>query len=77
LDGSTPKELRGAELRVTWYLLETGKIARMEVDPPIKDRDFAKRFLDRAGSFRFRPARSPDGTPVAGVITMTFILGTK
>lgn len=77
LDGSTPKELRGAELRVTWYLHETGKIARMEVDPPIKDRDFAKRFLERAGSFRFRPARSPDGTPVAGVITMTFILGTK
>ncbi|HET9294819.1 MAG TPA: hypothetical protein VFO06_11040 [Gemmatimonadales bacterium] len=77
LDGGTPKELRGAELRVTWYLLETGRIARMEVDPPIKDRDFAKRFLERAESFRFRPARAPDGTPVAGVITMTFILGTK
>lgn len=75
--GDTPKELRGAELRVTWYLLESGRVARVEVDPPIRDRDFARQFLERAESFRFRPARSPDGTPVAGVITMTFILGTK
>jgi len=75
--GNTPKELRGAELRVTWYVLETGRVARVEVDPPIKDREFAKRFLERAESFRFKPARSPGGTPVPGVVTMTFTLGTK
>lgn len=72
-----PKELRGQTLRVTFYVQADGRVARVETDPEIKDGEFAKRFNERALTYRFRPARNADGVAVPGVTTINFTLPSK
>jgi hypothetical protein len=60
-----PKELRGVELRITFSLDESGKPVRVEVDPPIQDKKFARKLVESMLSYRFRPALGPDGRPIA------------
>ena len=72
-----PKELRGASLRVTFWVRVDGRVERYEVEPEIKDRDYARKFDEVMRAFRFTPARAPDGTSVAGVATISFILPGK
>jgi hypothetical protein len=72
-----PKELRGASLRVTFWVRVDGRVERYEVQPEIKDRDYARKFDEVMRAFRFTPARAPDGTSVAGVATISFILPGK
>jgi hypothetical protein len=60
-----PKELRGVELRITFLVDESGKPVRIEVDPPIQDKKFARKLTETMLSYRFRPALGPDGRPVA------------
>jgi hypothetical protein len=72
-----PKELRGASLRVTFWVRVDGRVERYEVEPEIKDRDYAKKFDEVMRAFRFTPARAPDGTSVAGVAKISFILPGK
>lgn len=60
-----PKELRGVELRVTFWVDEAGKVVRVAVDPRIQDRKFAQRFTESMLSYRFRPALGPGGLPIA------------
>jgi len=72
-----PKELRGQTLRVTFYVRANGRVARVETEPRIEDGDFAQKFLERAMTYRFKPARNAEGADVPGVMTMTFTLPSK
>jgi outer membrane biosynthesis protein TonB len=72
-----PKELRGASLSVTFWVRIDGRVERYEVEPEIRDRDYARKFDEVIRSFRFTPARAPDGTRVAGTTTVTFTLPGK
>jgi hypothetical protein len=72
-----PKQLRGASLNVTFWVRVDGRVERYEVNPEILDRDYARKFDEVIRSFRFTPARAPDGTRVAGTTTVTFTLPGK
>jgi hypothetical protein len=76
LDG-TPKDLRGRQILVTFWVNADGSVARVETDPEIKDADYRRRFFDVALATRFHPARSPAGLAVAASTTMTYTLPTK
>ena len=72
-----PKDLRGQTLFVTFHVLADGHVARVETDPVIKDGEFARRFQERAETYRFKPARNADGVAVPGVSRMAFTLPSK
>lgn len=72
-----PKELRGVSLNVTFWVRADGKVERYAVEPPIKDRDYAKKFDEVMRAFRFTPARAPDGTGVPGTTRISFTLPGK
>jgi TonB family protein len=55
---------------VTFWVAVTGRVERVEIAPEIEDRGFARRFLEVMRNYRFHPARSPDGAPVAGTTTV-------
>jgi hypothetical protein len=62
---------------VTFWVRVDGRVERYEVEPQIKDRDYARKFDEVMRAFRFTPARAPDGTSVAGVAKISFILPGK
>jgi hypothetical protein len=64
-----PKELRGAQIRVTFWVDEVGKAVRVVLDPPIRDRKYAEKFTETMLNYKFRPALGPDGHPVASTYT--------
>lgn len=72
-----PKELRGKELKVTFAVTADGRVARFETDPEISNRGYYQKFAEAALGYRFRPARGPDGQPVAAVLVMYFTLPTQ
>ena len=61
-----PKELRGKAFDVHFWVNERGEITRVEVDPQIEHAEYRARFMEQVRQFEFRPARTLDGTPVAG-----------
>jgi periplasmic protein TonB len=72
-----PKELRGVSLNVTFWVRADGRVERYQVEPSIKDRDYAKKFDEVMRAFRFTPARAPNGAQVAGTTTISFTLPGK
>ena len=66
-----PKELRGIDLTVTFWVTETGSVMRVEVSPAIRDGKFAAKFEESMMQYRFRPGLGPDGKPVASLATHT------
>jgi protein TonB len=66
-----PRELSGRQVEVTFFVAADGRVERVVVVPAIADGGFAKKFEDAMRSYRFRPARSPAGTPVSGSTTLT------
>jgi TonB family protein len=72
-----PKELKGRTIRVTFYVLADGRVSRVEVEPAIQDKDYARNIRERFESFRFKPARNAEGLPVPGVTTMTITLSSN
>ncbi|HEY7027339.1 MAG TPA: hypothetical protein VH438_07020 [Gemmatimonadales bacterium] len=71
---NSPKELRGKAIRVTFWVDAAGKVQKVELDPEIRDRGYAKKFLEAMMNYEFRPARGPDGLPVAGKTEITITL---
>lgn len=61
-----PDEVRGRELVIWVYVTATGDVVpdSTRVDPRIRDRRFDRRIRDYASTWRFNPARNPDGQPV-------------
>ena len=72
-----PKELRGVSLSVTFWVGVDGAVERYEVEPAIKDREYAKKFDEVMRAFRFTPARTPDGKRVAGTTRISLTLPGK
>lgn len=72
-----PKELRGVSLNVTFWVRADGVVERYQVEPEIRDREYAKKFDEVMRAFRFTPARTPDGRLVAGTTKISFTLPGK
>jgi TonB family protein len=66
-----PKAMRGRSVAVTFWVNVDGRVDRTELDRPLDDRGFQKKFVEVMRNYRFRPARGPDGLPVPGVTTVT------
>jgi hypothetical protein len=71
---NSPKELRGKAIRVTFWVDAAGKVQKVELDPEIRDRGYAKKFLEAMMNYEFRPARGPDGLPMPGKTEITITL---
>lgn len=69
-----PKSLRGKSVEVTFHVDARGRVTDLEVDPPIADRGYRRKFDESMRGYEFKPARDPDGRAVAGiyVATVTF-----
>jgi hypothetical protein len=65
LPPDAPKSLKGVERRVLFWIDEQGHVTRVEVEPPIEDSSYRKKFLERMYQFTFHPARTGAGTPVS------------
>ncbi|MEP6574232.1 MAG: hypothetical protein ABJD11_16140 [Gemmatimonadota bacterium] len=72
-----PKDLRGKEVKVTFWIGADGRVQHLVVNPEIKDRGYAKDLVERMEKYLFTPARSPAGVPIADTTTFTFTLGQK
>ena len=70
-----PKDLRGQDFAVTFWVDTAGKVLKVEIEPEIRDKDFAKRFLERMQQYHFRPARAPDGSVIPAKATLTVRVG--
>jgi hypothetical protein len=66
-----PKELRGIDIKVTFWIDPTGKVVRVAFEPPVRDRKFATKLTEAMRNYRFHPAVGPDGTPIAATYTHT------
>ena len=66
-----PKSLRGKTVAVTFWVGTDGRVERVATEPEISDGGFAKKFDDVMKNYRFRPARSPEGTIIAGTTTVS------
>ncbi len=66
-----PKDMRGHQVEVTFYVAPDGRVERIDVVPGIRDGGFARKFAEAMRNYRFRPARSAAGTPVPGTTTVT------
>lgn len=67
----SPKSLRGQRVNVTFFVSVEGRVERVAVAPEISDGSFARKFDETMRNYRFRPARSPQGAPVPGSVTIT------
>ena len=65
-----PKALRGVTISVTFLVGPEGRVEGVRLSPEPQDRGFARKLEDVMRNYRFRPARGPDGLPVAGTITI-------
>lgn len=66
-----PRSLRGQTVAVTFWVGTDGRVERVELAPEIDDRGFSKKFSEVMKSYRFRPARSPEGAIIAGTTTVS------
>ncbi|HEU5357614.1 MAG TPA: hypothetical protein VFU45_00740 [Gemmatimonadales bacterium] len=76
-NGQVPKALRGRMLAVTFWVTETGDVARVSETPPIEDAKYRRAFEEAMLAYRFRPARDSLGRPTAATIVITQTLGTR
>ena len=66
-----PAVMRGRTIAVTFFVLADGRVDRVVFSEEIPDRGYAKKLENTLRAYRFRPARSPEGTPVPGVTTVS------
>lgn len=72
-----PKELRGRDVEVTFWVSAAGRVERVRVRPEISDGGYRKKFLEVVNAIKFRPAHAPSGAPVAATFMGTFTLPTQ
>jgi TonB family protein len=77
LPDGAPDAIKGRTVRVTFFVEPDGSVRAIEVTPPLEDRGYARKVEERLESYRFRPALGPDGTPIAGRVSITFDLPTR
>ena len=63
---TTPAEAPSDDRRaheVQFWIRADGRVARIVVNPPIRDREYRRRFSEVMNTFVFGPVKSPDGRP--------------
>jgi len=53
-----------------FWVEANARVSRVEVDPPPKDAGCHRDMLAQMRAFKFKPAMTPDGRPVASVFEM-------
>ncbi|MGH7673900.1 MAG: hypothetical protein ACREMV_01400 [Gemmatimonadales bacterium] len=71
---SRPASLRGRQYTVRFWVTADGRVTRVEVAPEIVDRAYRQRFIEEMMHYKFRPAMTRDGTPIASVFSITVTL---
>jgi protein TonB len=69
-----PESVRGKQFDVHFWVDDRGWVTRVEVDPPIDDAGYRRKFLDQMFQFQFNPARTTDGRPVSGHVVIPITL---
>ena len=72
-----PKELRGKEIEVTFYVTAAGRVSDVKVKPPIANRSFAQKFDEIMRGYTFTPGRDAAGNKVPGVVAIVITFGGK
>jgi protein TonB len=72
-----PKSVRGKTVDVLFTISADGRVTDLVVTPPIPDRNYAKKFDEVMRTYRFRPARDPDGNAVASTYSVQFTFGVQ
>lgn len=65
-----PKVMRGKTVSVTFWVADDGRVDRIEVTPEIPDKKFREKFEEVMRNYRFRPARTAEGTLITGTTTI-------
>lgn len=68
-----PREARGRRHEVRFWVTADGRVTRVEVSPPIKDRGYAREFTERMMGYLFNPATTRDGRRVDYIASVTVI----
>ena len=68
-----PREARGRRHEVRFWVTAEGRVTRVEVTPPIKDRGYAREFNERMMGYLFNPATTRDGRHVDFIASVTVI----
>ena len=55
------------QFALRFWVEASGRVSRVEVNPPPKDPGCHREMLAQMKTFKFRPAKTPDGRPVASV----------
>lgn len=66
-----PPDCARGQFAVRFSVEVEGRVSRVEVDPLPKDAGCRREFLARMREFRFKPAMTVDGRPMASVYTVT------
>jgi hypothetical protein len=69
-----PRSVQGTVVQVHFWVDAAGQVTRVEVEPRIEDAEYRRKFLDQMYQFQFTPARTLDGTPVAGHVIIPITL---
>ena len=65
-----PRDLAGKTVTVRFFITRIGRVDRIEVDPEIRDRNYARKFRESMVRYTFYPAHSPAGEPIDAVYTV-------
>ncbi|MFQ6047513.1 MAG: hypothetical protein ACE5PT_14340, partial [Gemmatimonadales bacterium] len=65
LPPEAPPAIKGQVFTVRLWIDATGRVVKVEVDPPIRDSDYRRKFLERMYQLAFYPARTRDGRAVS------------
>lgn len=68
---TAPTSIQGLELSIHFWVDAQGRVTKVEIDPPIDDRDYREALLDTLMGWVFYPARTASGAPVAGEMVIT------
>jgi len=69
---TVPAELRGREITIHFWVDARGKVTRIEVDPPIRDRSYRDALNQTLLGWVFYPARTASGAPVPGETEISY-----
>jgi len=68
-----PPDCARGQFAVRFSIDVQGRVARVDVEPPPKDAGCRREFLSRMREYKFKPARTVEGRPVAGVTKIDII----
>ena len=66
-----PASVRGTKITVLFEISDRGDVMRVSINPMPRDRSWASQFEQRLRQYKFNPATTLDGHPVASILPMT------